>query len=48
MRGRGEVSLFDFLGLAVTLTWFGLFARLALFDQVAKPAPFFAPLASPP
>ncbi|HXY58282.1 MAG TPA: MFS transporter [Methylocystis sp.] len=48
------VSFFDFLGLAATLTWFGLFDRLAWFDQISWPmlffgffiALFFAPLAS--
>ncbi|HMK90482.1 MAG TPA: MFS transporter [Methylocystis sp.] len=48
------VSFFDFLGLATTLTWFGLFDRLAWFDQLSWPmfffgffiALFFAPLAS--
>jgi len=48
------LSFFDFLGLAGTLTWFGLFDRLAWFDQLSWPvlffgffiALFFAPLAS--
>ncbi|QGM48118.1 MFS transporter [Methylocystis heyeri] len=48
------VSFFDFLGLAATLTWFGLFDRFAWFDQLSWPvlsfgvfiALFFAPLAS--
>ncbi|QGM47285.1 MFS transporter [Methylocystis heyeri] len=48
------VSFFCFVGLAVTLTWFGLFDKLASFDQVFWPflfygffiACFFAPLAA--
>jgi len=48
------VSFFDFVGLAATLGWFGLFDRLAWFDQLSWPmlslgvfiALFFAPLAS--
>jgi MFS transporter, DHA2 family, multidrug resistance protein len=48
------VSFFCFLGLAATLTWFGLFDKLASFDQIFWPflfygffiACFFAPLAA--
>ena len=48
------ISFFDFVGLAGTLTWLGLFDRLAWFDQLFWPmlffgffiALFFAPLAS--
>ncbi len=48
------LSFFDFLGLAATLTWFGLFDRFAWFDQLSWPvlfwgffiSVFFAPLAS--
>jgi MFS transporter, DHA2 family, multidrug resistance protein len=48
------VSFFSFIGLAVTLTWFGLFDKLASFDQISWPvlfygffiASFFAPLAA--
>ena len=48
------LCFFDFLGLAGTFTWFGLFDRLAWFDQISWPvyfwgffiAFFFAPLAS--
>ncbi len=48
------LTFFDFIGLAGTFTWFGLFDRLAWFDQIAWPvffwgffiAFFFAPLAS--
>ncbi len=48
------LSFFDFVGLAATLTWFGLFDRFAWFDQISWPvlsfglciAFFFAPLSS--
>ncbi len=48
------VSFFCFIGLSVTLTWFGLFDKLASFDQISWPilffgffiASFFAPLAA--
>ena len=48
------LSFLDFIGLAGTFTWFGLFDRLAWFDQISWPvyfwgffiAFFFAPLAS--
>jgi MFS transporter, DHA2 family, multidrug resistance protein len=48
------LSFIDFLGVAGTLIWFGLFDRLAWFDQLSWPvllfgffiALFFAPLAS--
>jgi MFS transporter, DHA2 family, multidrug resistance protein len=48
------ISLFCFIGLSVTLTWFGLFDKPASFDQISWPvvcygffiATFFAPLAA--
>jgi len=48
------LSFIDFVGLAATFTWLGLFDRLAWFDQLSWPmlffgffiALFFAPLAS--
>ncbi len=47
------ISFLNFLGLAVTLTWIGLYDKQASFDQIALPmtflgfslAMFFAPLA---
>jgi DHA2 family multidrug resistance protein len=35
------VSFLNFLGLAVTLTWIGLYDKQASFDQIALPMAFF-------
>jgi len=45
---RGRIFLFDFLGRAAKLIWFGFSDRLSRFDRISWAAPLFAPLTSLP